>query len=152
MHPPPLSLKSALKDMFGAAFFVTTIRLFAIFSGSWLGCYATSTQLDYRKNFWMTMITQAGVAMGLARLAGTRFPDWGPAFQTFMVRGITATSAGDEEGKAIITMLVGLVKRHAASLSCTYDKFFSSTKYHSYSWTLSQLETMIQGIILRSSK
>ena len=30
---------------------------------------------------------QAGVAMGLARLAGTRFPDWGPHFQTFMVRG-----------------------------------------------------------------
>lgn len=29
---------------------------------------------------------QAGVAMGLARLAGTRFPDWGPQFQTFMVR------------------------------------------------------------------
>lgn len=23
--------------------------------------------------------------MGLARLAGTRFPDWGPDFQTFMV-------------------------------------------------------------------
>ena len=33
----------------------------------------------------MSMVTQAGVAMGLARLAGTRFPDWGPHFQTFMV-------------------------------------------------------------------
>ena len=38
---------------------------------------------------------QAGVAMGLARLAGTRFPDWGPHFQTFMVRGETS------EGRAV---------------------------------------------------
>lgn len=28
---------------------------------------------------------QAGVAMGLARIAGTAFTDWGPAFQTVMM-------------------------------------------------------------------
>lgn len=28
---------------------------------------------------------QAGVAMGLARIAGTAFTDWGPSFQTVMM-------------------------------------------------------------------
>ncbi|GIL75703.1 hypothetical protein Vretimale_15247 [Volvox reticuliferus] len=80
------SLKvGALKDMFGAALLVFAVRLAAIFIGSWLGCYSTSTSAEYRRLFWMSMITQAGVAMGLARLAGTRFPDWGPHFQTYMM-------------------------------------------------------------------
>jgi hypothetical protein len=30
-------------------------------------------------------VPQAGVAMGLARIAGTAFSDWGPAFQTVMM-------------------------------------------------------------------
>lgn len=74
-----------MKDMFGAALLVFAVRLVAIFVGTWLGCYTTSTTAEYRRLFWMSMITQAGVAMGLARLAGTRFPDWGPHFQTYMV-------------------------------------------------------------------
>lgn len=107
----PAAPQSALKDMFGAALVVSAVRLCAIYVGSWVGCYATSTTTEYRRLFWMSMVTQvrchvvtvvsqlasagqhvpcllllqAGVAMGLARLAGTRFPDWGPAFQTFMV-------------------------------------------------------------------
>ncbi|GAX78910.1 hypothetical protein CEUSTIGMA_g6349.t1 [Chlamydomonas eustigma] len=80
------SLKlDALKDMFGAALLVCLVRLAAIYVGSWLGCYFTSTMTEFRKLFWMSMVTQAGVAMGLARLAGTRFPDWGAHFQTFMM-------------------------------------------------------------------
>lgn len=31
------------------------------------------------------VMLQAGVAMGLARIAGTAFADWGPAFQTVMM-------------------------------------------------------------------
>jgi hypothetical protein len=30
-------------------------------------------------------LLQAGVAMGLARIAGTAFSDWGPSFQTVMM-------------------------------------------------------------------
>eukprot|EP00798_Chlamydomonas_sp_ICE-L_P019255 gene19255-25886_t len=43
-----------------------------------------SALAEHRKLFWASMVTQAGVAMGLARLAGARFPSWGPHFQTFM--------------------------------------------------------------------
>lgn len=76
---------SALKDMFWAAIVIFLIRLVAIYFGSWLGCYATSTVTEFRRLFWMSMITQAGVAMGLARLAGTRFPEFGGHFQTLMM-------------------------------------------------------------------
>ncbi|GFR42291.1 hypothetical protein Agub_g3189, partial [Astrephomene gubernaculifera] len=80
------SLKvGALKDMFSAALLVFGARLAAIWLGSWLGCYGSSCPGEVRRMFWMSMVTQAGVAMGLARLAGTRFPDWGPHFQTFMM-------------------------------------------------------------------
>ncbi|PNW82300.1 hypothetical protein CHLRE_06g278189v5 [Chlamydomonas reinhardtii] len=80
------SLKlGALTDMFSAALVVFAVRLGAIWLGSWAGCTATATSAEYRRLFWMSMVTQAGVAMGLARLAGTRFPDWGPHFQTFMM-------------------------------------------------------------------
>lgn len=40
-------------------------------------------------------LVQAGVAMGLARIAGTAFTGWGPAFQTLMMAVI------------MINMLVG---------------------------------------------
>jgi hypothetical protein len=80
------SLKlSALKDMLGFALLVCGVRLGAIYVGSLLGCAISGTSSDHRRFFWMSMVTQAGVAMGLARLAGTRFPGWGAHFQTFMV-------------------------------------------------------------------
>ncbi|MEW5298887.1 MAG: hypothetical protein WDW36_001961 [Sanguina aurantia] len=80
------SLKlNAMQDMLMAALVVVVVRLAAIYMGSWVGCLMTSTTSEYRKVFWLSMVTQAGVAMGLARLAGTRFPDWGPDFQTFMM-------------------------------------------------------------------
>eukprot|EP00195_Chlamydomonas_chlamydogama_P007198 CAMPEP_0202897678 /NCGR_PEP_ID=MMETSP1392-20130828/6375_1 /ASSEMBLY_ACC=CAM_ASM_000868 /TAXON_ID=225041 /ORGANISM="Chlamydomonas chlamydogama, Strain SAG 11-48b" /LENGTH=333 /DNA_ID=CAMNT_0049583375 /DNA_START=570 /DNA_END=1571 /DNA_ORIENTATION=+ len=80
------SLKlSALKDMLWIALLVSVVRIAAIFVGSWVGCVLTTTLNETRRLFWMSMITQAGVAMGLARLAGTRFPDWGGHFQTLMM-------------------------------------------------------------------
>ncbi|KAG1681575.1 hypothetical protein FOA52_014083 [Chlamydomonas sp. UWO 241] len=80
------SLKlSALADVAGPAIAVAAVRLLAIVLGSWVGCYSTGTLPEVRRAFWMSQVTQAGVAMGLARLAGTRFPDWGAHFQTFMM-------------------------------------------------------------------
>ncbi|KAJ9525135.1 hypothetical protein QJQ45_017304 [Haematococcus lacustris] len=80
------SLKlSSLADMLLPALVVAAVRLAAIYLGSWLGCFCTGTLAEHRRLFWASMVTQAGVAMGLARLAGTRFPQWGAHFQTFMM-------------------------------------------------------------------
>lgn len=86
--------------MFLAAVVVFLVRLVAIYLGSWLGCLASATPGEHRRLFWMSMVTQAGVAMGLARLAGTRFPDWGPTFQTYMVgRGAGAGGRAGMRGR-----------------------------------------------------
>jgi hypothetical protein len=58
-----LDVQSALKDMFGAALLVCLARLAAIYVGSWLGCYLTSTMTEFRRLFWMSMVTQVGMAV-----------------------------------------------------------------------------------------
>ncbi|WIA08542.1 hypothetical protein OEZ85_007974 [Tetradesmus obliquus] len=81
------SLKlAAIADSVWVALVVVLARLAAIVSGSWLGCrFGGVKQELHSQCFWMSMITQAGVAMGLARIAGTAFSGWGPAFQTVMM-------------------------------------------------------------------
>lgn len=81
------SLKlAAIADSVWVALVVVLARLAAIVSGSWLGCrFGGVKQELHAQCFWMSMITQAGVAMGLARIAGTAFSGWGPAFQTVMM-------------------------------------------------------------------
>ncbi|KAF8072617.1 hypothetical protein HT031_000277 [Scenedesmus sp. PABB004] len=78
------SLKlAAIADSVWVALVVFLARLAAIACGSWLGCRVGGVKSEAAARvFWMSMITQAGVAMGLARIAGTAFPGWGPAFQT----------------------------------------------------------------------
>eukprot|EP00878_Enallax_costatus_P012283 GHUV01012830.1.p1 GENE.GHUV01012830.1~~GHUV01012830.1.p1 ORF type:complete len:325 (+),score=89.97 GHUV01012830.1:81-1055(+) len=81
------SLKlAAIADSVWVALVVFLVRLAAIGTGSWLGCRAGGFKTEkHQQYFWLSMITQAGVAMGLARIAGTAFADWGPAFQTVMM-------------------------------------------------------------------
>lgn len=81
------SLKlSAIAESVWVALVVFGVRLVAIMGGSWLGSRAGGVKSELqRRCFWMSMVTQAGVAMGLARIAGTAFSDWGPSFQTVMM-------------------------------------------------------------------
>lgn len=71
--------------MSGVTLIAVGVRLAAVYCGAWTGCVVTGVSADHRRVFWMSMITQSGVAMGLARVAGTKFPDWGPHFQTLMI-------------------------------------------------------------------
>ncbi|DBA69525.1 TPA: hypothetical protein ACH3X2_012726 [Trebouxia sp. C0005] len=65
------------------------VRLAGIWGGCWLGCWLGATPVDHRKHMWYGMITQAGVAMGLAKTVAVRFPEWGPDFATLMTCAIT---------------------------------------------------------------
>ncbi|KAK9830422.1 hypothetical protein WJX72_011685 [[Myrmecia] bisecta] len=64
---------------------VWAVRLGAIYCGSWVGCWLGRSPTDHRRRMWYGMVTQAGVALGLAKSVATRFPDWGPEFATIMV-------------------------------------------------------------------
>ena len=107
--------------MFFGAVLVFLVRLLAIYLGSWLGCVSTATQREHGQLFWLSMVTQAGVAMGLARLAGTRFPDWGPHFQTYMVHeGGGRRGGGGEGGRWLSITWTQAPCMHACGRSTTW--------------------------------
>jgi len=66
----------------GALLYV--IRLAAIWLGSYLGAMCAACPAEHRRQFWFSMVTQAGVAMGLAKTCAVRFPDWGNDYVTLM--------------------------------------------------------------------
>lgn len=62
------------------AFMLWAARLLGVYVGSLMGCMAGGAPPESRRRLWAGMITQAGIALGLAKTVGTRFPDWGPDF------------------------------------------------------------------------
>eukprot|EP00873_Tetraselmis_striata_P024293 jgi/Tetstr1/444557/TSEL_000287.t2 len=60
------------------------VRLGAIWAGCAWGAWMAGCPAEHRKQFWKSMVTQAGVAMGLAKTCAVRFPGWGDTFVTLM--------------------------------------------------------------------
>ena len=79
-------MQGSLASTLGAAALVWAVRLAAVYCGSWLGAWLGGTPPEHRRRVWYGMITQAGVAMGLAKAVAARFPDWGPDFVALMAR------------------------------------------------------------------
>ena len=62
-----------------------TIRMGSILIGSYVGSRLAGDSPAHSRAAWMSFITQAGVALGLAKGVGIAFPDWGPAFSTTII-------------------------------------------------------------------
>jgi len=74
---------------------LVTVRLFALFCATSVAARVLKAPKvseitgEKRRNVeWMAHVTQAGVALGLARTVAARFPYWGPAFSTLAVANI----------------------------------------------------------------
>ena len=67
-----------------AAIIVAT-RLVALYCAAWVGCDLIGSPVEHKAVAWMGYVTQAGVALGLARTAVQRFPVWGQDFSDLMV-------------------------------------------------------------------
>lgn len=65
---------------FGALLFV--FRGLTIFTASAAGGHFTGMRSDLKYTLWMTLLTQAGVSLGLASKARAMFPSFGSQFQT----------------------------------------------------------------------
>lgn len=77
-----------LSSVFNSAYIAVVIvvaRLFALYCASRVGCTFIGSPPEHRNVAWMGYVTQAGVALGLARTAVQRFPDWGQDFNALMV-------------------------------------------------------------------
>jgi Trk K+ transport system NAD-binding subunit/Kef-type K+ transport system membrane component KefB/predicted transcriptional regulator len=61
------------------------VRLGAIFIGSFSGGTLAGDPLRQNRIGWMCYVTQAGVALGLAKEAAVEFPVWGTDFATIII-------------------------------------------------------------------
>lgn len=61
------------------------IRIAALFVASFAGGTIAGDPMQHNVLSWMTYVTQAGVALGLAKNVADEFPEWGPAFATMII-------------------------------------------------------------------
>lgn len=66
-----------------AVLFVT--RIIGIFMGSYVGTSLAGESPQFRRLAWMGLITQAGIALGLAREVAVEFPSLGDSFATMVI-------------------------------------------------------------------
>ncbi|NQU34430.1 MAG: cation:proton antiporter [Bacteroidetes bacterium] len=74
-----------LMSVFGIALVLFFVRLFTMFLGGMVGVIAAHDPKEYTFISWMPYITQAGVALGLATIVSTEFPEWGHSFETIII-------------------------------------------------------------------
>lgn len=61
------------------------VRVFSIFIGSYLGGTLSGEPQEFNRISWMAFITQAGIALGLAREVAVEFPALGDEFATMII-------------------------------------------------------------------
>lgn len=62
-----------------------TTRVVAVAIGSFTGGMIAGDPMQHNRLKWMGFITQAGVAVGLAKEVSVEFPEWGTAFATMII-------------------------------------------------------------------
>jgi len=81
-----VSLKlDTLLAVLPAAGVLFLVRVGAIAAGTTLGARIAGAEGVLRRRTWMALVTQAGIALGLAREAGLQFPELGAAFTTLII-------------------------------------------------------------------
>lgn len=61
------------------------IRILSILAGSFFGSRMAGESKLFQRNAWLGLITQAGIALGLAREVALEFPSLGDAFATMVI-------------------------------------------------------------------
>jgi len=69
----------------GIALALFGVRIVSIMVGSYAGGYIAGENKTMRRYAWMGLITQAGIALGLAREVAAEFPALGDSFATMIV-------------------------------------------------------------------
>jgi Kef-type K+ transport system membrane component KefB len=64
---------------------IVVVRLLAIWGGSWLGSRWGGASRVERRFVWLGLVSQAGVAIGLATIAAEAYPARGPQIQTLFL-------------------------------------------------------------------
>lgn len=79
----------ALRTCWALALSFVLVRIVGIFFSTWLAGTINSDPSLYNRHAWMGYITQAGVAIGLAQIAGRQFPGIGDYLNTVVLAVIS---------------------------------------------------------------
>lgn len=82
-----LHLEFLLKNI-GLIGVLAIVRVGAIVLGTTLGASLAGEDKKIRNHFWMGMLSQAGVALGMVVVVSQTFPEWGPRFKDIMIGSI----------------------------------------------------------------
>ena len=74
-----------LADVWLIALAIFGVRIISIFIGSMAGGILAGEPMKHNRMRWMVLVTQAGVALGLAKEVGVEFGPWGEAFATTII-------------------------------------------------------------------
>ena len=74
-----------LAQVWPIALALALIRVAVILVGSFGGGLLAGDSMKSNRHKWMVFVTQAGVALGLAKEVAVEFPDWGDAFSTTII-------------------------------------------------------------------
>jgi Trk K+ transport system NAD-binding subunit/Kef-type K+ transport system membrane component KefB len=111
-----------------AALLLFAVRIAAIAAGSRVGARLAGQTGPVATRSWMALVTQAGIALGLAREAGVQFPELGAAFTTLVIAVVVLnevlgpsflkhvlTRVGETRGESRQVAIVG-IDRNAKAL------------------------------------
>lgn len=76
---------NVLGEVWLIALAIFGVRIISIFVGSMVGGVVAGEPAKHNRMRWMVMVTQAGVALGLAKEVGVEFGAWGEAFATTII-------------------------------------------------------------------
>eukprot|EP00467_Chlorarachnion_reptans_P018441 CAMPEP_0114514104 /NCGR_PEP_ID=MMETSP0109-20121206/15960_1 /TAXON_ID=29199 /ORGANISM="Chlorarachnion reptans, Strain CCCM449" /LENGTH=668 /DNA_ID=CAMNT_0001694091 /DNA_START=118 /DNA_END=2121 /DNA_ORIENTATION=+ len=72
-------------NTFGISMLFFVIRILSLMMGSFIGGWLADEPNEHNKRAWMAYVTQAGVALGLAKKVHGEYPEWGADFATLIV-------------------------------------------------------------------
>lgn len=75
----------ALQDMWAVALLLVGVRLYGIWAGTRQGSISGGGPDQVTRYAWFGLISQAGVALGLAVIVDRTFPEWGGYVQTLVI-------------------------------------------------------------------
>eukprot|EP00466_Bigelowiella_natans_P007883 jgi/Bigna1/131907/aug1.15_g6615 len=72
-------------NTFGISMLFFVVRIGSLICGAFLGGWIANEPNHHNKMAWYAYVTQAGVALGLAKKVHGQFPEWGADFATLIV-------------------------------------------------------------------
>ena len=104
----------ALPSFVWTTLFIYSVRLLSLYAGCWAGNKLWDCPPEQRNVSWMAYVTQAGVAMGLAKSIYFHFPEWGKQFYTLMVSVIVLNQISGPPLFKIVLNILGEARKGMA--------------------------------------